>query len=1070
MGKKNPQNILNVYEDVRKKLQKMGDVKQKINVPKEGDVKIGEAPKTDLKKVKSKVEADKRITQELADEGQIEVNEETASDMTEFMKKNDPEGFKKIQKIVDDINNKNTPVESPYKFTGDETLDDLYELEEKGIISRNDYNVYGERYLDYVDAQVAKMFGYTEQEVNKMPIARLNVLRAKANPNWAEANYGDDYMRILEKERAIEAESGAYDDPGMFDNMFNKMQEEMDDYIPGEKPLTKKKRTLNAGGGLIGGGTIKGEDLGSRTGFKMVVNVSKLEKLKDLIEESNQRLDKINIKQLYLDAGYGAKGLKKESEAAKLIKNNLLTNEERIQKRYDLILNAPEDTPAEKLFNPIEKISKDMGLKRTLVSNTLNKYEPYQDTKQIRNFLTKDGFQRLAKNKNYTWGDVIDIAANRLDTSGEIYDFSRGSPEDRILNYAKMHFEKNRGTGKSKIKFLTDPKTTPRRDWEFTYKGKKFTAEDIFRKGRTFKEFEEIYNLADKIDSVKDKTINFKGETISVEDYLKQAYGQGTGKKGYYERTPFDIDHIEGISKDPFKNLRILPARINKGGGSINFYADKFGNVSKALKKIGYDYNQPFESLLENELKLADDIFTRDRKLKTPYQIAKETKSTKFKGTQKPILDPQIDPQTGKLKPVKPGEGFAKLDNLTKEITEQVSDKPPRIFNPNQVSMFGGAEFDEALKYYGPKVAKKVGPAAKGFGIASVIGVPLHMVFGRGARESLMDILSGGTYLESKDFGRRFNYMKENYPELLNDFKSATEKQTSAVFNPAAASVDYTDEEQIALNTAKEFDEKILGPELEATIQQRKQAMEDYPGVITGGGLTDLFSELSGRLNFEKGGSSSDKKKTTPALDKPTIQIDPNAPIDPGRRDFMEKGAGMGLGLGALATGLVKFAPEIKKAATNLTTTIVDEVPEIIQQLYFTIRNLGKTTDYGRDGIVKTKLGKYELIEEPGGYSITKMTDSDFRYQQEYFGVTTDPEKGVIHYEELTALPDMDGKLKDVDYGVELDTYREIGEDLAKIKGDDSLIKIADDDIAKQIEKEEAFKKSLQKKGTGEND
>jgi len=962
---------------------------------------------------------------------------------------------------------------------------------------------------------------------------------------------------------------------------FKKIQKIVDD-INQKKDLEDfdiTDRKPNAGGGLIGGGTIKGEDLGSRTGFKMVVNVSKLEKLKDLIEESNQRLDKINIKQLYLDAGYGAKGLKKESEAAKLIKNNLLTNEERIQKRYDLILNAPEDTPAEKLFNPVEKISKDMGLKRTLVSNTLNKYEPYQDTKQIRNFLTKDGFQRLAKNKNYTWGDVIDIAANRLDTSGEIYDFSRGSPEDRILNYAKMHFEKNRGTGKSKIKFLTDPKTTPRRDWEFTYKGKKFTAEDIFRKGRTFKEFEEIYNLADKIDSVKDKTINFKGETISVEDYLKQAYGQGTGKKGYYERTPFDIDHIEGISKDPFKNLRILPARINKGGGSINFYADKFGNVSKALKKIGYDYNQPFESLLENELKLADDIFTRDRKLKTPYQIAKETKSTKFKGTQKPILDPQIDPQTGKLKPVKPGEGFAKLDNLTKEITEQVSDKPPRIFNPNQVSMFGGAEFDEALKYYGPKVAKKVGPAVKGVGIASAIGAPLHMVFGRGARESLMDVLSGGTYLESKDFGRRFNYMKENYPELLNDFKSATEKQTSAVFNPAAASVDYTDEEQIALNTAKEFDEKILGPELEATIQQRKQAMEDYPGVVTGGGLTDLFSELSGRLNFEKGGSPKlnlegiisgssdkqiidtilqaeipisdkikilgdigyfggrfkygedevfkldelqkslglsynegeeglsgfakynldtneptlglqyskkfntggrvgmkiggdpkDKKKTTPALDKPIIQIDPNAPIDPGRRDFMEKGAGMGLGLGALATGLVKFAPEIKKAVTNVTTTIVDEVPEIIQQLYFTIRNLGKTTDYGRDGIVKTKLGKYELIEEPGGYSITKMTDSDFRYQQEYFGVTTDPEKGVIHYEELTALPDMDGKLKDIDYGVELDTYREIGEDLAKIKGDDSLIKIADDDIAKQIEKEEAFKKSLQKKGTGEND
>ena len=32
----------------------------------------------------------------------------TAESFTEFAKQNDPEGFKKIQKIVDDINNKNT--------------------------------------------------------------------------------------------------------------------------------------------------------------------------------------------------------------------------------------------------------------------------------------------------------------------------------------------------------------------------------------------------------------------------------------------------------------------------------------------------------------------------------------------------------------------------------------------------------------------------------------------------------------------------------------------------------------------------------------------------------------------------------------------------------------------------------------------------------------------------------------------------------------------------------------------------------------------------------------------------
>jgi len=224
------------------------------------------------------------------------------------------------------------------------------------------------------------------------------------------------------------------------------------------------------------------------------------------------------------------------------------------------------------------------------------------------------------------------------------------------------------------------------------------------------------------------------------------------------------------------------------------------------------------------------------------------------------------------------------------------------------------------------------------------------------------------------------------------------------------------------------------------------------------------------RTNFKIGGDPKDKKKTTPALDKPTIPIDPNAPTDPSRRDFMEKGAGLGaLGVG-LATGAVKFAPEIKKAVTSVTTQI-DQMPEIIGELYFTIKNRGKITDYGRsENPITIELGPYKLEEGPGGFSITKTTDSDYRYQQEYFEVQTDPEKGAIGYEELTVRPDLDGKLKDVDYGVELDTYREIGEFLAKVRGDDSLIKIADEDILKQIEKEEAYKRSLQKKGTGEND
>ena len=70
MGEKNPQNIVNVYEDVKKKAKIIDD--------------------PDLLKPKTKPT--------------FEVNEETASSMAEFMKREDPEGYKQIQKIVDDIN------------------------------------------------------------------------------------------------------------------------------------------------------------------------------------------------------------------------------------------------------------------------------------------------------------------------------------------------------------------------------------------------------------------------------------------------------------------------------------------------------------------------------------------------------------------------------------------------------------------------------------------------------------------------------------------------------------------------------------------------------------------------------------------------------------------------------------------------------------------------------------------------------------------------------------------------------------------------------------------------------
>jgi hypothetical protein len=144
----------------------------------------------------------------------------TAESFTEFAKQNDPEGFKKIQKIVDDINNKNTLenfditgrkknagggilktigkklIKKPkkYKFTGEESLNDLYELERQGKITREDMNVYSPRYLEYLDAQIInKEKLYTPKEWGKTPEVLKNKMRGRIDPDWEEANFGEEF-------------------------------------------------------------------------------------------------------------------------------------------------------------------------------------------------------------------------------------------------------------------------------------------------------------------------------------------------------------------------------------------------------------------------------------------------------------------------------------------------------------------------------------------------------------------------------------------------------------------------------------------------------------------------------------------------------------------------------------------------------------------------------------------------------------------------------------------------------------------------------------------------------------
>jgi hypothetical protein len=123
-----------------------------------------------------------------------------------------------------------------YKFTGEESLNDLYELERKGKITREDMNVYSPRYLEYLDAQIInKEKLYTPKEWEKTPEVLKNKMRGRIDPDWEEANFGEEFN--WDQARSIEM----------------KQQKQLQDFdITGRKKNAKGGRVGFAVGGGFG--------------------------------------------------------------------------------------------------------------------------------------------------------------------------------------------------------------------------------------------------------------------------------------------------------------------------------------------------------------------------------------------------------------------------------------------------------------------------------------------------------------------------------------------------------------------------------------------------------------------------------------------------------------------------------------------------------------------------------------------------------------------------------------------------------------------------------------------------
>ena len=163
--------------------------------------------------------------------------------------------------------------------------------------------------------------------------------------------------------------------------------------------------------------------------------------------------------------------------------------------------------------------------------------------------------------------------------------------------------------------------------------------------------------------------------------------------------------------------------------------------------------------------------------------------------------------------------------------------------------------------------------------------------------------------------------------------------------------------------------------------------------------------------------------------------------IDKARRAFLKTMGAAGAGIGALKTGILglgeKAAPMVEAARETVT-----QAPSYFFDLVAKIKMLGKPGISISERQNVTNYKNYELTEDvtTGDIRITKQKgDPDAPgYREEVMeynkGGVPDEDIGMTKesYDEATLFPDMDGKMKDIEDGIEPDSIQEIIEETTK--------------------------------------
>jgi len=433
-------------------------------------------------------------------------------------------------------------------------------------------------------------------------------------------------------------------------DLFKRIQDLSDLYDNnGPRSMDQGSRPMFANGQLV-----QPNANGSRPGYKGKIGQPKqydLEKIEEAILKANQGDKYVSYEDIGKKLGFKSpgriSGIVKREGATPLDSYKV-----KVEKAY-IKLFSDFDKNAMELTKPLHRIKEMIGgykyRKNTNpnrsrvedISNALKNSKTLNWDEEVKPIINKLSSANFLKNidKDWTLGDV----QNTVQTKSMLR-----TPKDdaqRLMDYAVRNQTMSKGNTEFSIynknnlnKRITDFSQVDSY-YDLAFKdgsGKVYDMDYIKTKGRSDPLFQEYFKLQDDLSDMKNRTtwpdgsdiIDPKtGKKTTFGNYSGQMYKFGYGYKKPFSRFPYEIDHNDGVGKNPFKNLSILPQRVNIALGAAS-RLDK----PEIASKIGKDYfrNLPIDDLLTQEKNLGQKILIFNEKgehvgknLQTSYTAAK---------------------------------------------------------------------------------------------------------------------------------------------------------------------------------------------------------------------------------------------------------------------------------------------------------------------------------------------------------------------------------------------------------------------------------------------------------------